>query len=507
MTLAIILGLVGLSLGIGSGFFIRKISVSKKLNTLEEKADQILKDARSEAEDLLLKAKSKAIRALEEVKKEKELQEGDIIRRSKHLEKRELMLETRENSLDKEKKAIEKKVEDVKEVRDELDRLKKQAMKRLEKVAGMTKLQAKKEFIRNFDEETKKETKSSLRKIEEENQEVLNEKAKEVMTIAMQRLANSHSAEITISNVSIPSDEMKGRIIGKEGRNIRRLEELTGVEILVDETPEMIIISGFDPTRRYLAKLALDKLVADGRIHPTRIEEAVAQSKVQLKQLIKKEGEAAAAELGIVDFDSQLLSLLGRLKFRSSYAQNVLKHSVEVAKIAAGIAREIGANVNIVKKAGLLHDIGKAIDREVEGSHTEIGIRVLKKFKVDEKVIKAMQSHHEEYPYECLEARIIQVADAISSSRVGARKDSLENYLIRLREIEDVANNFEGVDQTYAIQAGRELRVFVSPEKIDDLEAIKLAKDIAKKIERTLKYPGDIKITLIRRMKVEEIAK
>ena len=314
----------------------------------------------------------------------------------------------------------------------------------------------------------------------------------------MQRLASSQATESTTSTIAIPSEDMKGRIIGKEGRNIRALEHLTGVEIIVDDTPGEITISGFSPVRRQIAKLSLEKLMKDGRIQPAKIEEVVDETRKDVNQKIKKAGDAALYELGITGLDPQLTQLIGSLLFRTSYGQNILVHSIEVAHVGAMLAQELGADVNIVKKACLMHDIGKAVDHEIEGTHIEIGRRILKKFGISEDVIKAMQAHHEDYPFESIESRIVQVADALSSSRPGARKDSLENYLKRLKELEDVATGFEGIDKAYAIQAGREIRVFVKPGEVDDMGAIKLSKSIAKRIQDTLTYPGEIKVNVIR---------
>jgi ribonuclease Y len=327
------------------------------------------------------------------------------------------------------------------------------------------------------------------------------------MTLALQRYAGSHAAETTTSTVSIPSDELKGRIIGREGRNIKTLERLTGIEIIVDDTPEAIVISGFNPVRREIARMAIEKLIEDGRIHPTRIEEAINFAKTEVNNKIKEAGEAAAYDVGVAGLDPKLVQLLGRLRFRTSYGQNVLLHSLEVAHLAGALAAELGADVAVAKKAGLLHDIGKAIDHEVQGTHIEIGINILQKFGVSEEIISAMKSHHEDYPFESNEAMIVAAADALSASRPGARKDTLEDYLKRLTELENVATSFEGVDKSYAIQAGREIRIFVKPDQIDDLGAIKLARSVADKIEQELKYPGEIKVNVLRETRAVEVAR
>ncbi len=346
-----------------------------------------------------------------------------------------------------------------------------------------------------------------MKKLESNRKEELEKKARDIMVSAMQRFNSSQIAETTTTTVSLSSDEMKGRIIGKEGRNIKALERLTGVDVIVDETPEAIIVSGFDPVRRQVAKLALEKLMADGRIQPARIEEMVEKAKGEISEKMKEAGEAAAYDAGVIGLDPKLIELLGRLRYRTSFGQNVLMHSLESAHLAGMLATELKADVAVAKKAALLHDIGKAIDHEVPGTHVEIGRRILEKFGIDEEVIKAMQAHHEEYPYETIESSIVQAAEAVSAARPGARKETLENYLKRLEELEAIATAFEGVEKAYAIQAGREIRVFVTPEKIDDIKAYKLAQEIAKEIEKELKYPGEIKVTVIRETRAIEYAR
>jgi ribonuclease Y len=346
-----------------------------------------------------------------------------------------------------------------------------------------------------------------MKELESGNHETLEKKAKDIMTQAIHKYAGSHAAEVTTSTVSIGSDEVKGRIIGREGRNIKALERLTGIEIIVDDTPEAIVISGFDPTRREIARIALEKLIADGRIHPTKIEEAVEFAKGEVNNKIREAGEAAVYDVGIAGLDPKLIHIIGRLRYRTSFGQNALLHSIEVAHLSGALAAELGADAALAKKAGLLHDIGKAVDHEVQGTHVEIGIKILEKFRIGKDVINSMKAHHEDYPFETTESMIIAAADAISASRPGARKDSLENYLKRLEDLEAVANSFPEVEKTYAIQAGREIRVFVKPDKIDDLGAIKLSRSIADKIEKELKYPGEIKVNVIRELRVTEYAR
>ncbi len=346
-----------------------------------------------------------------------------------------------------------------------------------------------------------------LRKLEHDRRETLENKAKEIITTAVQRFGRSHVADISTTSVVLPSDEIKGKIIGKEGRNIKTLERLTGVEIIVDDTPEAITISGFEPVRREVARVALEKLIQDGRIQPARIEEKVSEAENEVKKIIKEKGEAAVYELGIFDLPPQIVQLLGRLHFRTSYGQSVLNHSIEAAYLAAMLASELGANVEIAKRGALVHDIGKAIDHEVEGTHLELGRKILQKYGVDEKIILAMESHHGDYPFASSEAYIVTAAESMSAARPGARRDSLENYIKRLTELEKIATSFEGVEKAYAIQAGREVRIFVTPEKIDDLAALNLAREIAKRIEQELKYPGEIKVNVIRETRAVEYAR
>ncbi len=385
--------------------------------------------------------------------------------------------------------------------------MRKEALDSLERIAKLPKEEAKKELLKGVEKEYSQEIAEKMRKLEMEGWEQFEAKAKELLAIAIQKYGLSQAQEITTTTVSLPSEEIKGRIIGKEGRNIRTLERLTGTEIVVDETPEAVLISGFDPTRRQIAKVALEKLIQDGRIQPARIEEQVQAAETEIVKQIKEAGETAVYDTGILGLDPKLVQLLGRLKFRTSFGQNVLLHSIEVAHLASALASEIGADAMVCKKAGLLHDIGKSVDHQVEGSHVDIGIRILEKFAVEKEVIDAMKSHHEDYPYETLESILIQTADQISGARPGARKDTLENYLKRLGELENIALNFGGVEKAWALQAGREIRVFVKPEEISDLEARELAKAIANRIHEDLKYPGEIKVTVIRETRVIEYAK
>ncbi|MEK7078396.1 MAG: ribonuclease Y, partial [Patescibacteria group bacterium] len=395
----------------------------------------------------------------------------------------------------------------VKIAKDEVESIKKKEITELERIANLSEGQAKEELFKQIELENKESISRELRRLENEKKEIIEKKAQDLIVSALQRYSGSVVSEVTTTYVNLPSEELKGKIIGKEGRNIKTLERLTGVEIVVDETPDTVMISGFDPIRRQIAKTALEDLIKDGRIQPARIEEAVAQARDKVNEKAKEAGEAAVYDVGITGLDPRLVQLLGRLRFRTSFGQNVLLHSIEATHIAGMIATELKVNARVAKTGALFHDIGKAIDHEVQGSHVDIGIRILQKFGVDESVIKAMRPHHGEYPYETPESIIVQVAESISAARPGARKDTVEIYLKRLEDIERITSGFEGVEKAYAIQAGREVRVFVIPEKVDDLGMHKLAKDIAGKIENELQYPGEIKITVIRENRAVEYAK
>ncbi len=500
-------GLFTISIGSVLGYFVRQTIAKKQADSAEVKVKRILDEAKTKAKENLLAAKNKAVEILEEVKKEERSRQNQIIDKEKRLERRDENLDQKLKRLETQEMLLGEKIKKVKRLKNELDELKEQEQTILEEKAKLSPEQAHQELLKIAEEEHQEELLKKLEYLEGEGKEGLERKAQDIMTLAMQKYASSQTQEITTTTVGLTSDELKGRIIGREGRNIRTLEKLTGAEIIVDDTPEVIVISGFNPIRRQLAKLALEKLMVDGRIHPARIEEKVEEAKKEIAQKIKEAGVAAVYDVGIAGLDSKLVQLLGRLRFRTSYGQNALLHSIEVAHLAGALASELGADSALAKKAGLLHDIGKAVDHEIQGTHVEIGKTILKKFAITEEVIKAMQSHHEDYPFESLESIIIQVADAISASRPGARKDTLEAYLKRLGELEKVANSFEGVEKSYAIQAGREIRVFVTPESVNDLGAIKLAKNIARKAEEELKYPGEIKVNVIRETRAVDYAR
>jgi len=507
LLLLVPMGFFALAIGSVFGYYARQSIARKRADTIETTLRRKISQVKKDAEGITSKAKEKSLQILEEAKRDVEGERREIFKGQKLLMKRENVLEERNSVLTEKENEFRQKVGKLKEIKATLEDLRKQSIGRLEKVAKLSKIEAKKELLENIEKEYKIDILGKMQKLEQAGIEKYEKRAKEILASAIQKYALSQAHDVTTTTVAIPSDDLKGRIIGKEGRNIKTLEKLTGVEVIVDETPETVIISGFDPVRRQIAKLALERLVQDGRIQPARIEEIVHNVESEIVDQIKKSGERAVYETGIVDFDPKIVQLLGRLRFRTSYGQNVLLHSIEVSFLAEALASELGANVSIAKKAGLLHDIGKAVDHQVQGSHVDIGIKILEKFKVGEEIITAMKAHHEEYPAETLEATIVQVADQISGARPGARKDTLEHYLKRLQDLENIAITFPGVDKVYAIQAGRELRVFVSPNEIDDLGTKKLSREIANKIQEELKYPGEIKVTVIRENRVIEYAR
>jgi ribonuclease Y len=498
-----------ISLIIGSilGYYARQSIARKQIGTIEERIQKKISQTRVEAQKILTEAKDKTTQILENTKKEIDQRQRELLRNERFLLKREETLDNKLQALDGQEREFQQKVKKLKIIKENLESLKIETLENLERVSNLSKEEAKKELLNNVEKEYQKDILGRIKKLEIEGQERFSKKAQGILATTIQKLAINQTQELTTTTLPLPSDEIKGRIIGKEGRNIKTLERLTGVEIIIDDTPEAVVISGFDPVRRQIAKVALEKLIRDGRIQPARIEEEVKRAEAEIVNKIKEAGEAAAYETGIVGLHPKIVQLLGRLDFRTSYGQNVLLHSIEVAHLASTLAEELGANSLVAKKAGLLHDIGKAVDHQVEGSHTEIGIKILEKFGVEKEIIDAMKSHHEEYPYETLEAIIVQVADQISGARPGARKDTVENYLKRLGDLEAIATSFPGIDKVWALQAGRELRVFVKPEEIDDLSAQKIAREIADRIESELKYPGEIKVTVVRENRVIEYAR
>src|SRR3989344_2798969 len=493
--------------GLIAGYVLRQIIAQQKKNSVELRIKQILLDAKSDAQKTLDEAKHKADSILESVKREEKERETNIRKLEERISQKEELVEKRRGDMERETKEISKQKEELKRRHESLESVETERRRELEKLSGLSEEEAKTALMSSVEKKYENDLVSRMQKLETFGQEQIEQRARETLSMVIQRLASSTASEITTTSVAIPSDDIKGKIIGKEGRNIRALERAAGVEVIVDDTPGSIIISSFDPVRRHIAKIALENLILDGRIQPARIEETVEKAKAEVEKMMKEAGEAAIYEVGVFDVDPRLINILGRLRFRTSFGQNVLQHSIEMTHLAGMLASELGADVQVAKKGALFHDIGKAVDHEIQGTHVEIGRRILQKFGVDEKVIKAMQSHHDEYPHESIEAIIVQVADNISGARPGARRDTVENYLKRLEDLERVANSFGGVEKSYAIQAGREIRVFVSPEKISDLEMKKLARDVADKIEQDLKYPGEIKVHVIRENRVVEYAR
>jgi len=489
------------------GYLVRQSVAASKASSVEQKLRQRIQEAEIEAKDILLSAKTKASEVLDSLQKEERERKSQISRLEERIMKREETVESQSRDLGTQKQKLEKGISEVDQLKKDLEEVQKKAILDLEKVAKISAEEARTQIFEKVKQQGKEDLIREIQKIEREKREEIEKKAGEIITTAIQRYARSQVADITTSVFHLPNEEMKGKIIGREGRNIRTLERATGAEIIVDEGPESIIISSYDPLRREIAMVALEKLVKDGRIQPAKIEEKVEEARQELDSRMMKIGEDAAFEVGIVDLPKEIMMLLGRMHFRTSYGQNVLLHSIEMAHISGMIAAELKANVEIAKKGALLHDIGKAISHEVEGTHVELGRKLLKKYGIDERVIQAMEAHHEEYPFSTPESFIVAAADVLSAARPGARRDTIENYIKRLQDLEKIATGFEGVKNAYALSAGREVRVFVVPERIDDFGAYELAKNIAGKIQSELKYPGEIKVNVIREVRAVEYAK
>ncbi|HYF04799.1 MAG TPA: ribonuclease Y [Patescibacteria group bacterium] len=516
--LSIIYILIGLAIGAGIGWVLKQKTTTAKIGNAESKAEKILEEAKSKEKEMLLDAKSKALEITESAKKAEADFRSQIQRFEARIDRREKELDTKEAHLDKQKATLEAKGEEIKLLQEEIKEVKTKQLQTLEKIASMTREDAQKVLLDNAEKSVKDEMVHLHKKLLESTRQDADAKARVILANAMERVVSEVTSETTTTTVVIPNEELKGRIIGKEGRNIRAFEQMLGCEILIDDSPDTVVISGFNSVRRHIAKLTLEKLVADGRIHPARIEEAYEKSKAEINEQIKKAGEEACYELGITNFPPKLVHLVGRLMFRTSYGQNVLRHSTEMAKIGAIIAEELGADVSIVKQGALLHDVGKALDQEVEGTHIEIGIRIAEKFGLDPRVIEAIESHHHDTDVSegasakhkrefCIEAMIVDYCDGISGGRPGARKDSYENYVKRLTDLENIATRNEGVQKAYAIMGGREIRVFVMPELLDDLSCMKLARQIANDIEGEMKFPGEIRVQVIRETRVIEYAR
>ncbi|MEG1184759.1 MAG: ribonuclease Y [Eubacterium sp.] len=512
INLLLIIGIiVGIVLAFIVGYFMRKNVAEGKMNNAEETANKIVNDAVKEGEtlkkEMLFSAKEESLALKETIEKDNRERRSELQKMENRLVQKEENLDKKTMNLERNEEKLEKKNKDLEVKQEKLDGLYNEQVKELEKISGLTFEEAKQILLEDVAKETRADAEIMIRQIEAESKAVADKKAKELIAQSIQRCAADHVAENTITVVNLPNDEMKGRIIGREGRNIRTLETLTGIDLIIDDTPEAVILSGFDPIRREIARLSLEKLIIDGRIHPARIEEIVKKSQKEMDAQIKEVGEQACFDTGIHGLHPEIVKLLGRLKYRTSYGQNVLKHAIEVAHLAGIMAAELDANVKIAKRAGLLHDIGKAIDHEVEGNHVEIGVNVLKKYKENKNVIHAVEAHHGDVEATTIEAVLIQAADAISAARPGARRETLVSYVQRLEELEKIATSFDGVEKSYAIQAGREVRIMVKPDSVNDEGMLMLSRDIAKKIEEEMEYPGNIKVNVIRETRVVEYAK
>ena len=481
--------------------------MQKTLKNLEKDVSEKITKAEDQSKAILLEAKNKSLSLISKAEDEIKNEKFQLRKTQERLLQKEAFLDERTKKLDEKEDKLMQQVEKVRAIKVELENHQEKQLKKLEEVSGLKREAAKQELINQLEDKYHADLFEVVKRMEKDRLEETEKKAAELVATVIQRYSRSHIGEVTTSIISLPNEDVKGKIIGKEGRNIRHFEKLTGVEVVIDETPDSIMISCFDPVRREVAKVALEELMQDGRIQPARIEEKIEEAKRKVNQRIKEAGEQSVYELGIVDFPPEIIHLLGRMTFRTSYGQNALVHSIEVAFISGMLAKELGMNPEIAKKAGLLHDIGKAVDHEIEGNHLELGMKILQKYKLDENIILAMRSHHEDYPVAIPEAYLINAADAISASRPGARRESLESYVKRLGDLEKIALDFKGVDKAYAIQAGRELRVFVSPESISDFEASKLAREIAIKIQNELKYPGEIRVVVFRETRAVEYAR
>ena len=498
--------LLGIAVGAGIGYFVRKQTAQAKANSVEAKAEKMMNEAKQKEQEIVLQAKEKSIKIIEEAKKEENDRRGEITQTQRRLEQRENMFDKKLMEFEDKKTHLQEKVEEVQKIKEKIENLRVQTAEKLEQVAQLSTEEAKEVLFKKIEKESSEALYSRMLKVEHDDSEKYDIKAREIIINSIQRCASDHSSETTSTAVTIPSDEMKGRIIGKDGRNIKTIEKMTGCELVIDDTPGIILISGFSPIRRRVCQLALEKLIKDGRIQPARIEEFILEAKKELALDIKKAGEEVLYKLAITGIDPKLVSIVGRLKYRTSYGQNIINHSTEVAQLSALIAEELGVDPVMARKAGFFHDIGKSVDQETQGGHPEIGEMILKKFGLHEEIQLAAGHHHDDKP-ERIITQIVKAADAISGSRVGARRDSYEQYVLRLEELEKTASSFSGVDKVYAIQAGREVRVFVRSEQIDDYAAYNLAKDIARKIENEHQYPGEIKVNVIRESRVVEYAR
>ncbi|MFY9612662.1 MAG: ribonuclease Y [Tissierellaceae bacterium] len=507
----VLFSILGALIGMIVGYFIRKNIGEGKINNAEELAKKIIEDAKKNAEsykrEAILEAKDEIHKLRTEAERENRERRNEVQRLERRVIKKEESVDRKLDSIEKKEETIAKKIKQLEEKEATINSLHEQQLKELEKLSGLTSEEAKTILLDGVKREISHETAVMIKEMEQQAKLEAEKNAKEIITMAIQRCAADHVAETTVTVVSLPNDEMKGRIIGREGRNIRTLETLTGIDLIIDDTPEAVVLSGFDPIRREIARIALEKLIVDGRIHPARIEEMVDKAKKEVENIIKEEGEQAAFETGIHNLHPEIIKLLGRLRYRTSYGQNVLKHSIEVSHLAGLMASELGADVRLAKRAGLLHDLGKAVDHEVEGPHVDIGVDLARKYRESKEVVHAIAAHHGDIEPTTIEAVLVQAADAISAARPGARRETLEAYIKRLEKLEEIANSIRGVDKSYAIQAGREIRILVKPDEVDESQTVHTAREIVKKIESELDYPGQIKVNVIRETRAIEYAK
>ncbi len=503
--------LISFAIGVPAGMAYRKKIAESKIQGAENEAKRLVDLAKIEAENLkkaeIFKAKEEIMNNRKELDQEIKERRGEIQKQEARLIQKEENLEKRSDNFEKKEQEVERELQDIERQKEEIVKLHEQEIVELQKIASLSKEEAKERLLAELDKELTAEKAAIIREKEQKAKEEATKNAKELLTYAVQKCAADHSQETTVSIVSLPNDEMKGRIIGREGRNIKALETLTGIDLIIDDTPEAVVLSGFDPLRREVAKIALEKLIDDGRIHPSKIEEMVEKAKEEVDNTIKEEGERAVLETGVIGLHPDVVKLIGKLKYRTSYGQNVLNHSIEVSNLARIMAEELGLDAKLARRAGLLHDIGKALDHDMEGTHVEIGVEVLKKYKENSLVINAVEAHHGDVEPQTMEAVLVQAADAISASRPGARRETLEAYIKRLQNLEEIADSFDGVEKSFAIQAGREVRIIVKPDKISDEQMTILARDVAKKIENEMDYPGQIKVNVIRETRVSDYAK
>ena len=513
MTIVIVIAavLISLAIGIPIGMAYRKKIAESKIQGAENEAKRLIDSAKKEAENLkkeeIIKAKEEIMASRKELDQEIKERRGEVQKQEARLIQKEENLEKRSDNFEKREKDLERQMQDVEKQKEDLKELHNQEMVELQKIAALTKEEAKQRLLSEMEKELVAEKAALIREQDQKAKETVNRDAKEMLCYAIQKCAADHSQETTVSIVALPNDEMKGRIIGREGRNIKALETLTGIDLIIDDTPEAVVLSGFDPLRREVAKIALEKLIDDGRIHPAKIEEMVEKAKEEVENTIKEEGERAVLETGVIGLHPDIVKLIGKLKYRTSYGQNVLNHSIEVSNLARIMADELGLDTKLARRAGLLHDLGKALDHDMEGTHVEIGVEILKKYKENPAVINAVEAHHGDVEPQTLEAVLVQAADAISASRPGARRETLEAYIKRLQNLEEIADSFDGVEKSFAIQAGREIRILVKPDKISDDQMTILARDVAKKVESEMDYPGQIKVNIIRETRVVDYAK